>query len=94
LIELSADKLKRRTDRRSFMKKGLLAGTATVGAGLLASNTASGQESTLPPTSGDIAILSLLAAAELIEADLWQQYAELGGLTPGQEPAETARSHQ
>jgi hypothetical protein len=26
----------------------------------------------------------------LIEADLWQQYAELGGLTPGQLPVETA----
>src|SRR5580658_6498811 len=70
------------------MKKGLLAGTATVGAGLIASNKASGQ--TLPPTQGDIAILSFLAAAELIEADIWQQYAELGGLTPGQLPVETA----
>jgi hypothetical protein len=29
-----------------------------------------------------------LAAAELIESDLWTQYAELGGLTPGQKPAE------
>jgi hypothetical protein len=71
------------------MKQGLLAGTATVGAGLLASKSASGQELRLPPTSGDIAILRLLAAAELIEADLWQQYAELGGLTPGQQPVET-----
>jgi hypothetical protein len=29
-------------------------------------------------------------AAELIEADLWQQYAEVGSLTPGQLPVETA----
>ena len=29
---------------------------------------------------GDVAILQLLAAAELIEADLWQQYTELGGV--------------
>src|SRR3984885_9982425 len=70
------------------MKKGLLAGTATAAAGLIASNTASAQ--ILTPTRGDIAILSFLAAAELIEADLWQQYAELGGLTPGQLPVETA----
>jgi len=70
------------------MKKGLLAGTATVGAGLIASKSASAQ--ILTPTRGDIAILSFLAAAELIEADLWQQYAELGGLTPGQLPVETA----
>jgi hypothetical protein len=30
--------------------------------------------------AGDVAILQLLAAAELIEADLWQQYNELGGV--------------
>jgi hypothetical protein len=74
------------------MKKSLLAGTATVGTGLIAAKTASGQTTvkTAPPTRGDIAILTLLAAAELIEADLWQQYAELGGLTPGQVPVETA----
>src|ERR1700683_4435852 len=73
------------------MKRSLLAGTATVGAGLIAAKTASGQTTgrTETPTRGDIAILSLLAAAELIEADLWQQYAELGGLTPGQLPVET-----
>src|SRR5580658_4178236 len=89
LNDLAADNLKRPPNRRAFLKQGLLAGTATVGAGLIASNTASGQVSTAP-TPGDIAILRLLAAAELIEADLWQQYAELGGLTPGQLPVETA----
>src|SRR5580693_956054 len=83
----SADKPQWATNRRSFIKKGLLAGTATVGAGRIASSPASGQASR--HTRGDIAILTLLAAAELIEADLWQQYAELGGLTPGQEPVET-----
>jgi hypothetical protein len=30
--------------------------------------------------AGDVAILQFLAAAELIEADLWTQYAELGGI--------------
>ena len=38
---------------------------------------------TAPVTSGDIAILRFLAAAELIETDLWQQYAELGGVNGG-----------
>ena len=70
------------------MKKGLFAGTATVGAGLLADRFASGQSLTsvphTAPSAGDIAILRFLAAAELIETDLWQQYAELGGVTPGQ----------
>ena len=74
------------------MKKSLLAGTATVGAGLLTSQSAKGQTATTPPTAGDIAILRFLAAAELIEADIWQQYAELGGLTPGQLPVETTAS--
>jgi hypothetical protein len=31
-------------------------------------------------TRGDVAILRLLAAAEIIETDLWQQYNELGGI--------------
>jgi hypothetical protein len=31
-------------------------------------------------TEGDVAILQFLAAAELIERDLWQQYNELGGV--------------
>jgi ferritin-like protein len=35
-------------------------------------------------TEGDVAILRLLAAAELIEADLWQQYSELGGTQDGE----------
>jgi len=35
------------------------------------------------PTQGDIAILRFLAAAEIIESDLWTQYAELGGANGG-----------
>ncbi|HTC35791.1 MAG TPA: hypothetical protein VK724_20615 [Bryobacteraceae bacterium] len=72
------------------MKKGLAAGAAITGAGLLATKAASAQTIVSTPTAGDIAILNFLAAAELIETDLWQQYAELGGLTPGQLPVETA----
>ena len=62
------------------MKSGLLAGGAAVGAGLLAKSApvrAQKQGRLLP---GDEAILRLLAAAELIESDLWTQYAELGGI--------------
>jgi len=33
-----------------------------------------------PISAGDVAILQFLAAAELIESDLWTQYAELGGI--------------
>jgi len=79
---------KRPANRRSFLKMGLAAGGAAMGTRLL-----SGSVPTLagsPLSSGDAAILKFLAAAELIEADLWQQYAEIGGLTPGQLPVETA----
>src|ERR1700734_2298538 len=72
---------KRPVDRRSFMKSGLLAGgAAAVGAGLLANGTPAHAQERGRLNPGDIAILRFLAAAELIESDLWQQYAELGGI--------------
>jgi hypothetical protein len=75
---------RRSVDRRSFMRSGLLAGgAATIGAGLLANTTsARAQDSSEDGRldAGDVAILRFLAAAELIEADLWTQYEELGGI--------------
>jgi len=78
------NEIKSSVDRRSFLKGSLLAGGAAVGAGLLANGTlaraqASTQESGAL-NAGDVAILRFLAAAELIESDLWIQYAELGGI--------------
>src|ERR1700689_4933334 len=73
--------IKRSVDRRSFMKGGLLAGGAVMGAGLLGNGTlARAQSGGGSLNAGDVAILQFLAAAELIEADLWTQYAELGGI--------------
>src|SRR5436190_12513778 len=37
-------------------------------------------------TKGDVAILQFLAAAELLEADLWEQYNELGGIQDHERP--------
>src|SRR3954451_87256 len=37
-------------------------------------------------TKGDAAILRFLAAAEIIESDLWQQYNELAGIQDGEVP--------
>ena len=76
------DLLTQPVDRRSFIKKGAFAaGAATVGAGLLTHGlSAFAQNSNDTLNKGDIAILQFLAAAELIEADLWTQYAELGGI--------------
>jgi hypothetical protein len=68
--------------RRSFLKGLGLAGAATLpGSALLASSAFA--KSTSSITKGDVAILRFLAAAELIEADLWQQYDELGGVNGG-----------
>ena len=73
--------------RRRFLKSGMLAGGAALGAGLLnGAKPAFAQSGGL--NAGDTAILQFLAAAELIESDLWQQYTELGGLTIGQDPVE------
>ncbi len=68
--------------RRSFLKGSLATGAAIAGATVLGERKVFAQTSE-SLTKGDVAILRLLAAAELIEADLWQQYAELGGVTQG-----------
>ena len=73
--------IKRPVNRRSFMKSGLLAGgAAAVGAGLLAKGTSARAQQSGYLCNGDVAILRFLAAAEIIESDLWTQYAELGGI--------------
>lgn len=75
---------KEKTNRRSFLKNGTVAvSAAAVGAGLLADSVAAfAQDNTgLPVTRGDIAILRFLSGLEQVEADLWIQYAELGGAT-------------
>jgi hypothetical protein len=72
----------KRLARRSFLRNlGMGAALLAPGAALLTSSSkalAAREEDRL--TRGDVAILQLLAAAELIEADLWQQYNELGGV--------------
>jgi len=68
--------------RRSFLKGMGIAGAALTGGSLLAAASETAQTSGVV-TSGDVALLRFAAAAELIEADLWQQYAELGGLSSG-----------
>jgi hypothetical protein len=75
-----------RLARRSFLRNlGMGAALLAPGAALLssASKALAGDENEKKNnrlTRGDVAILQLLAAAELIEADLWQQYKELGGV--------------
>jgi len=78
--------------RRSFLGKSLAVGAGTMGAGLLA-KTLTAQVSDANSrgglTRGDADILRFLAAAELIEADLWLQYNELGGIQDSEVPGGT-----
>ena len=67
--------------RRSFLKQAALASAAAVPVSALA--TASASASSTGPTAGDVAILRFLAAAEILETDLWEQYNELGGASGG-----------
>src|SRR5579871_4791357 len=67
-------------NRRSFLKTGLTAAGATVGAGLLVHGTKALAQSSSSLTAGDAAILRFLAAGEALEVDFWTQYNELGGI--------------
>src|SRR5277367_5494622 len=71
--------------RRSFLKGVGMAGAALSAGSLLATMSESEAHAQSPKnlTPSDAAILRFLAAAELIETDLWIQYAELGGITSG-----------
>jgi len=73
--------------RRSFLKGLGVAGAILPTSGLLAAGVkAAGTKVNVALgglTAGDAAILRFLAAAEIIETDLWQQYNELGGANGG-----------
>src|SRR6266478_6874240 len=74
-----------KANRRSFLKKGVLAaGAATAGAGLLATRLSAvshgPEEKSGRLTPGDAALLRFAAAAEILETDFWVQYNELGGV--------------
>ena len=69
-------------------RRGVLQGIGMAGAALTASLLPRGGRAqsvarTTKASGGDIAILRFAAWAELVESDLWQQYAELGGLSNG-----------
>jgi len=86
-VEERVKPLKSFLSRRSFLSKSLAVGAGTIGAGLLANVPTARASGGL--TRGDADILRFLAAAELIEADLWQQYNELGGIQDPEVPGGT-----
>lgn len=72
-------------NRRSFLKKGVVAGAAAVSASLLARPAPAfaqegPEEKSGRLTPGDAAMLRFAAAAEILETDFWVQYNELGGV--------------
>src|SRR5256884_1536675 len=71
--------------RRSFLKGLGVAGAALSAGPLLATAAGASQRADII-TVGDVAILRFLAATELIETDLWQQYNELGGIQDSEVP--------
>jgi hypothetical protein len=83
--------------RRSFLKGLGMAGVAALPASALLLNQAKAREDTDNNddnggrlSKGDASILRFLAAAEILESDLWEQYWELGGVPFG-ESVETPR---
>jgi hypothetical protein len=72
---------RRQFGRRSFLKGlGMAGATLLPASALLATKVrANPGDASGSLTRGDAAILRFLAAAEIIESDLWEQYWELGG---------------
>ena len=74
--------------RRFFLETSLAVGAGTIGVGLLGgSRTARASRGGLTP--GDAALLRFPAALELLEADFWIQYNELGGIQDPEVPGGT-----
>jgi ferritin-like protein len=70
---------KRLISRRAFLGKSLAMGAGTIGVGML-TNPRSAEALSGGLTPGDAALLRFPAALELLEADFWIQYNELGGV--------------
>jgi hypothetical protein len=71
--------------RRAFLKGLGVAGAMLPAGTLLATGVkaADVEAASGELTKGDAAVLRFLAAAEILETDLWQQYNELGGVNGG-----------
>jgi hypothetical protein len=68
--------------RRSFLGKSLAAGAGTLGVGLLGGTREARASGSL--STGDAALLRFPTALEILEADFWIQYNELGGVQDGE----------
>src|ERR1700724_4110876 len=69
--------------RRSFLKGlGIAGATLSASAILGAKGNAQTARSRGKLSKGDVALLQFALWAEIVESDLWTQYAELGGVAP------------
>jgi hypothetical protein len=70
------------TNRRSFIKTAALgAGASLVPAGILSADEGGNHRQDHGLSDGDAAVLRFLAAAETLETDAWEQYAEFADQT-------------
>jgi Ferritin-like domain len=76
---------KRLISRRAFLGKSLAMGAGTIGVGML-TNPRSAEAIKGGLTPGDAALLRFPAALEILEADFWIQYNELGGVQDSEVP--------
>src|SRR5262245_57950120 len=83
-LEKKINSQKRFISRRSFLSKTIALGAGTVGAGLLSNIRTA--EAGLSLSPGDAALLRFPAALEILEADFWIQYNELGGIQDAEVP--------
>ena len=88
-------KLKNAASRRRFLRQSMAAGSATFGAAFLgggaqafADDNGKGDqgENDGKLSKGDAAMIRFAAAAEILEADFWIQYNELGGIQDSEVP--------
>ncbi|MGE5114201.1 MAG: ferritin-like domain-containing protein, partial [Acidobacteriaceae bacterium] len=97
-MKLTKDTSRKAVNRRSFLKNGLAAaGAGAVSAAVLSHGVSAfaeqhHEERSGRLTPGDAAILRFLAAAEILETDLWQQYNELGGIQDNEVPGGSGNS--
>jgi hypothetical protein len=89
--EKKASPRQRFLSRRAFLGRSLVAGAGTIGVGLLG-GTGTAKASRGGLTSGDAALLRFPAALELLEADFWIQYNELGGIPDPEVPGGTGNT--
>src|SRR4029453_6010841 len=83
-LENKNKRRKKFISRRSFLGKTTALGAGAGGAGLLGSIRTAEAAGSL--SQGDAALLRFPAALELLEADFWIQYNELGGIQDDEVP--------